>query len=152
MGRHTRPEAAAGRISPDMSTLDDWLIDSARALGLDTPAIPADLRNELLDLTRDVAHGVARIAGPLTCYQVGLAVGRGAAPSAALAAVADLARARLAQSDTADGDAARPSSAPDPAVPGGDTAVPAAREAVADTPPSATWTGTGTDQPTRDAR
>ncbi len=107
-----------------MSTLDEWLTESGRALGLDTPAIPADLRNQLLDLTRDVAHGVARIAGPLTCYQLGLAVGRGAAPSAAMAAVTDLARARLA--DTADeSDAA----VPEQAVPGADTAVPAAHEA-----------------------
>ena len=106
-----------------MSTLDEWLTESGQALGLDTPAIPADLRNQLLDLTRDVAHGVARIAGPLTCYQLGLAVGRGAAPSAALAAVTDLARARLIET-AAESEAA----APEQAVPGGDTNVPAARE------------------------
>ncbi len=70
-----------------MSTLDDWLVRASHALDLKADAIPADLRNELLDLTRDVAHGVARIAGPLTCYLVGVAVGRGESPSAALAAV-----------------------------------------------------------------
>ena len=121
-GRDVLTSVAGYRLG--MSTLDEWLTDSGRALGLDTPAIPADLRNQLLDLTRDVAHGVARIAGPLTCYQLGLAVGRGAAPSAALAAVTDLARARL--TDTAEeSDAA----APEQAVPGGDTAVAAAHEA-----------------------
>ena len=31
----------------------------------------------MLDLTRDVAHGVARPAAPLTAYLVGVAVGRG---------------------------------------------------------------------------
>jgi hypothetical protein len=31
----------------------------------------------VLDLTRDVAHGVARPAAPLTAYLVGMAVGRG---------------------------------------------------------------------------
>jgi hypothetical protein len=107
-----------------MSTLDEWLTESGRALGLDTPAIPADLRNQLLDLTRDVAHGVARIAGPLTCYQLGLAVGRGAAPSAALAAVTDLARARLTETAEEAGGAA-----PEQVVPGGDTHVAAAHEA-----------------------
>ena len=38
----------------------------------------------MLDLTRDVAHGVARPAAPLTAYLVGMAVGRGLAlPDAA---------------------------------------------------------------------
>ncbi len=73
-----------------MSTLDDWIIDASRALDIPADSIPADLRNDLLDLTRDVAHGVARVAGPLTTYLVGIAVGRGQAPSAALAAVAAL--------------------------------------------------------------
>ena len=41
-------------------------------------------------MTRDVAHGVARIAGPLTCYLVGIAVGRGADPAQALAKVTAL--------------------------------------------------------------
>jgi hypothetical protein len=70
-----------------MSTLDDWIIDASRALDLPADSIPTDLRDDLLDLTRDVAHGVARIAGPLTTYLVGIAVGRGQAPSAALASV-----------------------------------------------------------------
>lgn len=73
-----------------MSTLDDWIVQASHALGLPADAIPADLRDELLDLTRDVAHGVARIAGPLTCYLVGIAVGRGQAPSAALASLTAL--------------------------------------------------------------
>ena len=50
----------------------------------------SELRDELLNLTRDVAHGVARIAGPLTCYLVGIAVGSGAEPSAALATLSEL--------------------------------------------------------------
>lgn len=70
-----------------MSTLDDWVQQASRALDLPEDAIPTELRNELLDLTRDVAHGVARIAGPLTCYLVGVAVGRGQTPAAAVAAL-----------------------------------------------------------------
>ena len=70
-----------------MSTLDDWMTQATRALDLPTDCVPTELRDELLDLTRDVAHGVARIAGPLTCYLVGVAVGRGQAPSAAFAAL-----------------------------------------------------------------
>ena len=68
-----------------MSTLDDWIMRTATDLDLPPDSITADLRGELLDLTRDVAHGVARIAGPLTCYLIGVAVGRGAPPHAALA-------------------------------------------------------------------
>jgi hypothetical protein len=70
-----------------MSTLDDWMAQATGALDLPADSISTELRDELLDLTRDVAHGVARIAGPLTCYLVGVAVGRGQTPSAALAAL-----------------------------------------------------------------
>ena len=70
-----------------MSTLDDWMAQATRALDLPADSVTNELRDELLDLTRDVAHGVARIAGPLTCYLVGVAVGRGQTPSSALAAL-----------------------------------------------------------------
>jgi len=73
-----------------MSTLDDWIMQASRALDVPADSMSADLQSELLDLTRDVAHGVARVAGPLTCYLVGVAVGRGQSPSAALAAVTAL--------------------------------------------------------------
>lgn len=105
-----------------MSTLDEWLADAAKALGLPPDTVPADLRNQLLDLTRDVAHGVARIAGPLTTYQVGLAVGRGASPSAAIAALADVVRAHEGERADRDSDPAGPP------APGADTSVPAAQE------------------------
>lgn len=74
-----------------MSTLDDWITRAGAALDLPADAIPPERRDALLDLTRDVAHGVARIAGPLTCYLVGVAVGRGADPAEALATVSALA-------------------------------------------------------------
>ena len=64
-----------------MSTMDEWTAAVCAELGLD-PGV-ADLR-VVLDLTRDVAHGVARPAAPLTAYLVGVAVGRGLAlPDAA---------------------------------------------------------------------
>lgn len=77
-----------------MSTLDDWIADAAEALALPPASIPVDLRDDLLDLTRDVAHGVARIAGPLSCYLVGLAVANGAAPATAVDALKALVAAR----------------------------------------------------------
>jgi hypothetical protein len=49
-------------------TLDEWVAAVSGELGLgaiDTRAV--------LDLARDVAHGVARPAAPLTCLLVGLA-------------------------------------------------------------------------------
>ncbi len=82
-----------------MSTLDDWLDEAGTTLGLTAGSIPVALRNELLDLTRDVAHGVARIAGPLTCYLVGVAVGAGATPTEAVAAVAALAGGRTPEAE-----------------------------------------------------
>lgn len=53
--------------------LDGWVADVIAALGLDPTGYDRDL---LLDLTRDVAHGVARPAAPLTAYLAGLAAGR----------------------------------------------------------------------------
>ena len=51
-------------------TLDEWVEVVSRELGLG----PIDTR-QVLDLARDVAHGVARPAAPLTCLLVGLAAG-----------------------------------------------------------------------------
>ena len=68
--------------------LDDWLTSAAIALGI-APPEPAEVR-ALLELTRDVAHGVERVAAPLTAYLVGRAGGptpeRLAAVRAALSA------------------------------------------------------------------
>ncbi len=84
-----------------MSTLDDWIAQASSSLDLPADSMTNDLRDELLDLTRDVAHGVARIAGPLTCYLVGVAVGRGADASQALASLTALVPAP--EADTAVG-------------------------------------------------
>lgn len=70
-----------------MATLDDWTGAVCEALHLD--GVDRDL---VLDLARDVAHGVARPAAPLTAYLLGVAVGRGADPAAAAATVTELAR------------------------------------------------------------
>ena len=50
-----------------------WIDNLAQALGIDAAEIPVD---ELLDLTRDVAHGVERKAAPLTTFMLGLAAGQ----------------------------------------------------------------------------
>jgi sirohydrochlorin ferrochelatase len=72
-----------------VNTLEEWTVAACRQLGLDPAGIDRDL---VLDLAREVAHGVARPAAPLSAYLLGLAVGRGADPAAAAAAVTGLAR------------------------------------------------------------
>ncbi|WP_055482091.1 DUF6457 domain-containing protein [Sphaerimonospora mesophila] len=64
-----------------MNVLEEWTALVCRELGVD----PARLdRAAVLDLTKDVAHGVARPAAPLTAYLLGLAQGAGTAPPDAL--------------------------------------------------------------------
>jgi hypothetical protein len=63
--------------------LDAWVAAVSRELGVDVP-VDVDL---LLDLARDAAHGVERKSAPITTYLLGVAVGRGASPEDAAAAV-----------------------------------------------------------------
>ncbi|NJC68727.1 hypothetical protein HC031_03145 [Planosporangium thailandense] len=72
-----------------MSVLDDWTAQVRAALEL-TPAHP-DEHKLVLDIARDVAHGVLRPAAPVSAYLFGLAVGRGADPVASAAAITELA-------------------------------------------------------------
>ena len=71
-----------------MSVLDEWLAAAADELGV--TGVDRDL---ILDLARDVAHGVARPAAPLTTYLLGLAVAAGADPREASARLTALALA-----------------------------------------------------------
>ncbi|MEE6258391.1 DUF6457 domain-containing protein [Plantactinospora sonchi] len=82
-----------------MSRMDDWVTAACAELDL-TPA-DVDVR-VVLDLARDVAHHVLRPGAPVTAYLLGIAVGRGADPSTAAAALARLATGwPSADSDTA---------------------------------------------------
>ncbi|MFN2523312.1 MAG: DUF6457 domain-containing protein [Mycobacteriales bacterium] len=58
-----------------MSRLDEWAQAVADELGVARP----DTR-DVLDLARDVAHGVERPAAPLTTWLAGMAVAGGADP------------------------------------------------------------------------
>ena len=70
--------------------LTQWLARLADELGV-TDAVPDEgSTRDLLDLTREAAHGVERVAGPLTTFLVGVAVGRGADPVAATRAASAL--------------------------------------------------------------
>ena len=72
--------------------LDDWAAALRERFGLSAEDVPVA---KVLDLTRDVANGVARPAAPLGAFVAGLVAGRaGDDPAAvrdALAAVAALA-------------------------------------------------------------
>jgi len=55
-----------------------WLARLAAELGTEDALPDEGAVRDLLDLTREVAHGVERVAGPLSTFLVGVAVGRGA--------------------------------------------------------------------------
>lgn len=60
-----------------MNVLKEWTALVCQELGIDPATVD---RDEVLDLTREVAHGVARPAAPLTAYLLGVAQGAGTAP------------------------------------------------------------------------
>jgi hypothetical protein len=68
--------------------LDDWVQATCTELGVDPGDVDRDL---ILDVARDVAHGVARPAAPLTAYIIGLAAGRGTPVRDAAARITEMA-------------------------------------------------------------
>ncbi|MEU7000804.1 DUF6457 domain-containing protein [Nonomuraea sp. NPDC046570] len=72
-----------------MNVLNEWTALACEELGLDPATVDRDL---ILDLTKEVAHGVARPAAPLTAYLLGLAQGAGTAPQDAVARLTARAR------------------------------------------------------------
>ncbi len=71
-----------------MSAFDEWTAAACAALGLDETSVD---RTIVLDVARDVAHHVLRPAAPVAAYLLGVAVGRGANPAEAAAALTNLA-------------------------------------------------------------
>jgi hypothetical protein len=72
-----------------MTVLDEWIAAATLEFGLAPGDVPAKV---VLDLAKDVAHGVVRPGAPVTAYLLGLAVGRGADPSDAAERLGALAR------------------------------------------------------------
>jgi hypothetical protein len=66
--------------------MTQWLSRLGAELGTDDVVLDEAAITELLDLTREAAHGVERVAGPLTTFLVGVAVGRGADVATAVGA------------------------------------------------------------------
>ena len=77
-----------------MNTLAEWTDRACAELGLDPGTLDTAA---VLDLTRDVAHGVARPAAPLTAFLLGVAVGQGQPLAGAAARLTALARQWEAQ-------------------------------------------------------
>lgn len=73
-------DTGSGGHVPAGSDLQRWVATLVEDLGVDPDAVDIDV---LLDLARDVAHGVGRPAVPLTSFLVGYAVGAGAGPGGA---------------------------------------------------------------------
>lgn len=92
-----------------MSVLEDWMEAVCRELGLVRGDIDRDL---VLDLARDVAHGVARPGAPLTAYLLGLAVGQGVPARDAAARLTELAEGWQAEGR----EVAAPEAVPGPAA------------------------------------
>ena len=80
-----------------MDALDEWVTRVCPALGLDPDSVDV---SAILDLTRDVAHGVARPAAPLTAFLVGLAAGRGGGGPAEVRAAVDTVLGLLPAADS----------------------------------------------------
>lgn len=96
--------AARSRIREHEHVLDEWISAVKDELGLD---LDFDVdTGGLLDLTRDVAHGVARPAGPLTTFLVGYAAARqGGGPEAVADAVRKATALAARWADEGDADA-----------------------------------------------
>ena len=86
---HTCAADTAATGGAPVSTLERWTEAACAELGIDPAS--ADTK-AVLDLARDVAHGVARPAAPLTAYLLGVAVGRGRPMAEATARLQELVR------------------------------------------------------------
>jgi hypothetical protein len=78
--------------------LKQWLTTLSAELETSDVSMDDNAVRTVLDLARDSAHEVERVAAPLTTFLVGIAVGRGAALSTAAAT----ATALLLDEDAAD--------------------------------------------------
>lgn len=78
--------------------LKQWLTTLSAGLQTNDVPLDEDAVHILLDLARDSAHEVERVAAPLTTFLVGIAVGRGAT----LGSAAATATALLMNQDASD--------------------------------------------------
>jgi Domain of unknown function (DUF6457) len=77
-----------GEEAESLSTLDSWTETVCRELGITDAVDPGAATTTVLDIARDVAHGVTRTAAPLTTFLLGVAAGRAADPITAVSTLA----------------------------------------------------------------
>ena len=70
--------------------LNDWLARLSEELGTADVELDHKTVEVLLDLARDAAHGVERVAAPLSTFLVGVAVWRGQSVTEASASATGL--------------------------------------------------------------
>ena len=70
--------------------LKQWLTTLSAELNVSDIIMDEDVVHTLLDLARDSAHEVERVAAPLTTFLIGVAVGRGATLGPTAAAATEL--------------------------------------------------------------
>jgi hypothetical protein len=70
--------------------LNQWLATLSAGLEISDVRLDDDAVHTLLDVARDSAHEVERVAAPLTTFLVGVAVGRGASLGRAAATTTEL--------------------------------------------------------------
>jgi Domain of unknown function (DUF6457) len=70
--------------------LNQWLTTLSAELETSDVAMDNDAVQILLDLARDSAHEIERVAAPLTTFLVGIAVGRGTPLASAAATATEL--------------------------------------------------------------
>jgi hypothetical protein len=87
-----------------VNTLEEWVGAVCRELGIADVVAQQPMQTRVLDISRDVAHDVARPAAPLTAYLLGLAAGRAGDPEAVADDLAERVRL-LAQRWAAERDA-----------------------------------------------
>ena len=84
-----------------MNVLEEFLRTTCRALSIDPATVDQDL---ILELTKDVAHNVARPAAPLSAFVVGLAAGKAGGDADAIRAAATKVAALAAGYTAPDGE------------------------------------------------
>ncbi|NTW41083.1 MAG: hypothetical protein HGA44_14620, partial [Cellulomonadaceae bacterium] len=70
--------SGATRVEPTAAERERWIAAVVAELGLDRAVLDA-VTDPVLDMVRDVAHGVNRPSAPLTAFLVGLASATAAA-------------------------------------------------------------------------
>jgi len=78
-------------------TMGEWTAEVAALLQVTDAVDEKAATDAILDMSRDVAHQVARPAAPFTAFLVGLAAGRASDPVTALPEIAAAVSARAQQ-------------------------------------------------------